>query len=165
LNEESGLQQVSVTSSGEPALVAADTQAIKRIMHRLMAPMSGWAAPGSTLRVNIQKSDAAESQGVAIHFETRNCEAAKAMQDCILFAPALQVSPKRASDYLKACLAIGDIGGTISSPPMENGYKQIHVTLPSRSGDRKLPPVPSQWLQSLSDEYEKWVLGTLEVAL
>ena len=101
---------------------------------------------------------------VAIHFETRNCEAAKAVQDCVLFAPALQVVPKRASEFLKASLAIGHIGGTISSPPMENGYKQIHVTLPGRGAGNKAISAPIQWLQDLSDEYEKWVLGTLEVA-
>lgn len=86
------------------------------------------------------------------------------MQDCVLFAPALQIVPKRASEFLKASLAIGHMGGTISSPQMENGYKRVHVTLPGRGADNKAISAPIQWLQDLSDEYEKWVLGTLEVA-
>jgi two-component system probable response regulator PhcQ len=88
------------------------------------------------------------------------------MQDCVLFTPPLHTAPKRASDYLKASLAVGHIGGTISSPPMENGYKQVHVTLPARAkaNPKKINALPQQWLQDLSDEYEKWVLGTLEMA-
>ena len=58
------------------------------------------------------------------------------MQDCVLFAPALQIVPKRASEFLKASLAIGHMGGTISLPQMENGYKRVHVTLPGRGADR-----------------------------
>jgi len=38
------------------------------------------------------------------------------------------------------------------------------VTLPARSGGQNLASAPRQWLQDLSDEYEKWVLGTLDVA-
>ena len=86
------------------------------------------------------------------------------MQDCVLFAPALQIVPKRASEFLKASLAIGHMGGTISLPQMENGYKRVHVTLPGRGADSKAISAPIRWLQDLSDEYEKWVLGTLEVA-
>ena len=49
---------------------------------------------------------------------------------------------------------------------MENGYKQIHVTLPTRAktDGKKINALPKQWLQDLSDEYEKWVLGTLDLA-
>ena len=50
----------------------------------------------------------------------------------VLFTPAMQVTPKHASDLLKAALAIGHLGGSISSPPMQNGYKQIHVILPAK---------------------------------
>jgi two-component system probable response regulator PhcQ len=76
------------------------------------------------------------------------------------------VTPPSASEFLKASLAIGHVGGTISSPPMENGFKQIHVTFPAdaASGTKDFGGIPRQWLQDLSDEYEKWVLGTLEVA-
>jgi two-component system probable response regulator PhcQ len=84
----------------------------------------------------------------------------------MLFTPPLHTASKRASDYLRASLAIGHIGGTINSPPMENGYKQIHVTLPVRPkrDDMGANALPKQWLQNLSDEYEKWVLATLDVA-
>lgn len=129
-----------------------------------MDPMSQWAAMGSTLLVNVAQESAGGD--VSIHFELRNCEPQRSMQDCVLFNPPLHTAPKRASDYLKAALAIGHIGGTMSSPPMENGYKQIHVTLPARAktSGTKINALPKQWLQDLSDEYEKWVLGTLEIA-
>ena len=164
VNHEHGSQQVNISGGSEPILIPADAQVVHGIMQRLLEPMSRWAAPGSTLQINIRKDRSDDDDSVAIHFETRNCEAAKAVQDCVLFAPALQVVPKRAAEFLKASLAIGHMGGTISSPPMENGYKQIHVTLPARSGSQNLASAPRQWLQDLSDEYEKWVLGTLDVA-
>jgi two-component system, probable response regulator PhcQ len=164
VNHEHGSQQVNIFGGSEPILIPADARVVHGIMQRLLEPMSRWAAPGSTLQVNIGKDRSGDDDCVAIHFETRNCEAAKAVQDCVLFAPALQVVPKRAAEFLKASLAIGHMGGTISSPPMENGYKQIHVTLPARSGSQNLASAPRQWLQDLSDEYEKWVLGTLDVA-
>ena len=164
VNHEHGSQQVNISGGSEPILIPADAHVVHGIMQRLLEPMSRWAAPGSTLQINIRKDRSDDDDSVAIHFETRNCEAAKAVQDCVLFAPALQVVPKRAAEFLKASLAIGHMGGTISSPPMENGYKQIHVTLPARSGGQNLASAPRQWLQDLSDEYEKWVLGTLDVA-
>ena len=164
VNHEHGSQQVNISGSSEPILIPADAHVVHGIMQRLLEPMSRWAAPGSTLQINIRKDHSDNDDSVAIHFETRNCEAAKAVQDCVLFAPALQVVPKRAAELLKASLAIGHMGGTISSPPMENGYKQIHVTLPAGSDSQKLGSAPRQWLQDLSDEYEKWVLGTLDVA-
>jgi two-component system probable response regulator PhcQ len=38
--------------------------------------------------------------------------------------------------------------------------------LPVRAkiGGKKIETVPKQWLQHLSDEYEKWILGTLDMA-
>jgi two-component system probable response regulator PhcQ len=167
VNNETGLQQIKVVGGSEPIVIPADVQFMQGIVQRLLEPMSRWVAVGSTLQVNIRKELREGEDSVAqIHFEARNCESAKAMQDCVLFAPALQVVPKRASEFLKASLAIGHMGGTISSPPMENGYKQIHVTLPGKAkrDTRMLGSFPKQWLQDLSDEYEKWVLGTLEVA-
>jgi two-component system probable response regulator PhcQ len=167
VNNETGLQQIKVVGGSEPIVIPADVQFMQGIVQRLLEPMSRWVAVGSTLQVNIRKELREGEDSVAqIHFEARNCEPAKAMQDCVLFAPALQVVPKRASEFLKASLAIGHMGGTISSPPMENGYKQIHVTLPGKAkrDTRMLGSFPKQWLQDLSDEYEKWVLGTLEVA-
>jgi len=164
VNHEHGSQQVNISGGSEPILIPADAQVVHGIMQRLLEPMSRWAAPGSTLQINIRKDRSDDDDSVGIHYETLNCEAAKAVQDCVLFAPALQVVPKRAAEFLKASLAIGHMGGTISSPPMENGYKQIHVTLPARSGGQNLASAPRQWLQDLSDEYEKWVLGTLDVA-
>ena len=105
---------------------------------------------------------------VSINFETRNCEPAKAMQDSVLFAPAMQPTSKSASDLLKACLAIGHIGGRVSSPPMQNGYKQVQVTLPARAAQEPKEHPNSVftrvWVQDLSGDYEKWVLGTLDIA-
>jgi two-component system probable response regulator PhcQ len=165
INQEQGVQQVRIRAEQPRILVAGNPAAMQGTMQRLMEPMSRWAATGSTLQVNLSQDAQHGDDAVAkIHFEARNCEPVKAMQDCALFTPALQVVPKRASDYLKATLAVGHMGGSISSPPMENGYKQVDVTLPKQPGNdgKKVGAVPKQWLQDLSDEYEKWVLGTLE---
>lgn len=167
INKDLGAKQVVINANRPQIIVSADPEAINKIITGLMDPMSQWAATGSTLLVNVsQEMDNGASGDVSIHFELRNCEPQRSMQDCVLFNPPLHTAPKRASDYLKAALAIGHIGGTISSPPMENGYKQIHVTLPTRAktSGTKINALPKQWLQDLSDEYEKWVLGTLEIA-
>jgi two-component system, probable response regulator PhcQ len=167
INRDLGAQQICIHSDQPQFVVSADPIAMKDIMERLMEPMSQWAAPGSTMQVNVRnETQDDDSTVVGIHFELRNCEPQRAMQDCVLFTPPLHTAPKRASDYLKASLAIGHIGGTISSPPMENGYKQIHVLLPTRArpDSKKINALPKQWLQDLSDEYEKWVLGTLDLA-
>ncbi|MES1179943.1 MAG: response regulator, partial [Hyphomicrobium sp.] len=167
INRELGTQQICIKSEEQQIVVSADPLALRDIMARLMEPMSQWAAPGSTMLVNVRnEAPDGEDTVVGIHFELRNCEAQRAMQDCVLFTPPLHTAPKRATDYLKASLAIGHIGGTISSPPMENGYKQVHVMLPTRTKPhgKKINALPKQWLQDLSDEYEKWVLGTLDLA-
>ncbi|HML27728.1 MAG TPA: response regulator [Hyphomicrobium sp.] len=167
INRELGAQQIYVSTDHPQMVIAADPEAIHKIMVQLMEPISLWPSSGSTVQVNI-KGDAQNSDDatVGVHFELRNCEPQRAMQDCVLFTAPLHTAPKRASDYLRATLAIGHIGGTISSPPMENGYKQVHVTLPVRAKNdgKKIDTVPKQWLQDLSDEYEKWVLGTLDIA-
>ncbi|SFV38922.1 response regulator [Hyphomicrobium facile] len=167
INRELGGLQVVIHADQPQLAVSADPAAMREIITRLMYPMSQWAAAGSVLLVNVARDTLDDDMpGVAIHFELRNCEPQRSMQDCVLFTPPLHTAPKRASDYLKASLAIGHIGGTISSPPMENGYKQIHVTLPARAKatTKKINALPQQWLQDLSEEYEKWVLGTLEMA-
>ncbi|HET6387841.1 response regulator [Hyphomicrobium sp.] len=167
INKDLGANQVVINAPPRPMIVFADPSAISEIMTRLLGPMSQWAATGSTLLVNVSQDAASgDHDDVAIHLEVRNCEPHRSMQDCVLFTAPLHTAPKRASDYLKATLAIGHMGGTISSPPMENGYKEVHVTLPTRTrpGARKINALPKQWLQDLSDEYEKWVLGTLEMA-
>ncbi|MFA5958649.1 response regulator [Hyphomicrobium sp.] len=167
INREFGAQHISVIASQPQMVVAADPAAMREILSLLMEPMSLWPASGGSVMVNITSElQDGTDPAVAIHFEIRSCEAQRAMQDCVLFTPPLHTAPKRASDYLRASLAIGHIGGTISSPPMENGHKQIHVTLPVRAkiGGKKVNTVPKQWIQDLSDEYEKWVLGTLDIA-
>jgi two-component system probable response regulator PhcQ len=167
INRELGAQQISIGTESSEMFIAADSATMREIMLQLMAPMSLWAASGSPVQVNI-KNDVRDGDDatVDVRFELRNCDPQKAMQDCVLFTPPLQSAPQRASDYLRASLGIGHIGGTISSPPMENGYKQISVTLPVRAkiNGKKIDAVPKQWLQYLSDEYEKWVLGTLDMA-
>jgi two-component system probable response regulator PhcQ len=167
INRELGAQQISIDAEDTQTLLAGDPAVFREIMSQLMEAMSLWPAAGSTLQIHIRtETQDVDSPAVAIRFELRNCEPQRAMQDCVLFTPPLASAPKRAIDYLRASLAIGHIGGTISSPPMENGYKQIHVTLPvqARADSKKIHAVPKQWLQDLSDEYEKWVLGTLDMA-
>jgi two-component system probable response regulator PhcQ len=162
INEEHGERHVRVSSEEDSIVVPASPFAIQSIMQRLMEPVSRWAAPGSTLQVNVTRN--AEGEAV-IHLETRNCEPGKALQDSVLFTPAMQATPKSASDFLKAMLAIGHLGGRVSSPPMENGYKQIHVNLPMHPTHGSQPAVfPTEWIEDLSSDYEKWVLGTLDIA-
>jgi two-component system probable response regulator PhcQ len=128
-----------------------------------MEPMRRWIAPGSTLQVEIARNADGEA---SIRFEARNCEPSRAMQDSVLFSPAFQTISKSASDLLKAFLAIGHIGGRVSSPPMQNGYKQIQVSLPARNASEHnaTTAFPKEWVQELSADYEKWVLGTLDMA-
>jgi two-component system, probable response regulator PhcQ len=167
INREFGAQQICITADRPEMVIAADPTVMNEILAQLMEPMSQWPASGSTVLVNIKSEG--EDKGtptVGIHFELRNCEPQRAVQDCALFTPPLTTASKRAANYLRASLGIGHIGGTINSPPMENGYKQIHVTLPVRAKHDavKVDALPKQWLQDLSDEYDKWVLGTLDMA-
>jgi two-component system probable response regulator PhcQ len=165
INDEYGGQNVRVHSDRETISVAASAHAMQAIMQRLMEPMRRWAAPGSTLQVNLDQRADGE---IAINLEARNCEPSKAMHDSVLFAPAMQATPKSASDLLKACLAIGHIGGRVSLPPMQNGYKQVLVTLPAHAAqqqnERPNSVFTKEWVQELSGDYEKWVLGTLDIA-
>ncbi|MFT3730553.1 MAG: hypothetical protein QM780_03875 [Hyphomicrobium sp.] len=167
VNRDFGVPQINVITEKPSMVIAADPTAMRDILLQLMEPMSSWPAQGSAVQVNVRNEVAhGDEPVVGVHFEMRNCEPQKAMLDCALFTPPLQAAPKRASDYLRATLAIGHIGGTVVSPPMQNGYKQIHVTLPVRAtaGEKRIGAMPKQWLQDLSDEYEKWVLGTLDMA-
>ncbi len=166
INRELGAQHICVNADQSEMVIDADPAAMREIMSLLMEPMSLWPAAGSTVLVNVRNESEDGTAALGIDFELRNCEPQRAMQDCVLFTPPLHVAPKRASDYLKASLAIGHIGGKISSPPMENGFKRVHVSLPVRTktDGKKIESVPKQWLQDLSDEYEKWVLGTLDIA-
>lgn len=162
INEEHGENHVRILSDAGSILVETSPFVVQSILQRLMEPASRWAAPGSTLQVNLSRNDKNEA---TIHLETRNCEPGKALQDSVLFTPAMQVTPKHASDLLKAALAIGHLGGSISSPPMENGYKQIHVNLPIKPTQHSEPAVfPAEWIEDLSGDYEKWVLGSLDIA-
>ncbi|HVX37646.1 MAG TPA: response regulator [Hyphomicrobium sp.] len=162
INEEHGQRHVRVSSDEDSIVIPASPFAIQSIMQGLMEPVSRWAAPGSTMQVNVTCNAEGEA---AIQLETRNCEPGKALQDTVLFAPAMQATPKSASDFLKAALAIGHLGGRISSPPMENGYKQIHVNLSTRPEHGSQPAVfRTEWIEDLSSDYEKWVLGTLDIA-
>lgn len=168
INRELGAQQICINADRPEMVIAADPTVMNEILAQLMEPMSQWPASGSTVLVNIRSEgdDKGTPPAVGIHFELRNCEPQRAVQDCALFTPPLTTASKRAANYLRASLGIGHIGGTINSPPMENGYKQIHVTLPVRAKQDavKVDALPKQWLQDLSDEYDKWVLGTLDMA-
>ncbi len=167
INRELGAQQICINADRPEMVIAADPAVMNDILAQLMEPMSQWPASGSTVLVNItSEGEEKGTPAVGIHFELRNCEPQRAVQDCALFTPPLTTASKRAINYLRASLGIGHIGGTINSPPMENGYKQIHVTLPVRAKHdaAKVDALPKQWLQDLSDEYDKWVLGTLDMA-
>jgi two-component system probable response regulator PhcQ len=162
INEEHGENHVRISSDTDSIVIETSPFVVQSILQRLMEPASRWAAPGSTLQVNISRNDKGDA---SIHLEMRNCEPGKALQDTVLFTPAMQVTPKSASEFLKAALAIGHLGGSISSLPMENGYKQIHVNLPVKPSRHSEPAVfPTEWIEDLSSDYEKWVLGTLDIA-
>jgi two-component system probable response regulator PhcQ len=162
INEELGERHVRVSSEDDSIAIGVNPFALQSIMQRLMEPVSRWAAPGSTVQISVTRNEEGEA---VIHLETRNCEPGKALQDAVLFTPAMQATPKSASDFLKAQLAVGHMGGRVSSPPMVNGYKQIHIYLPMRATNRdRVAVFPKEWIEDLSRDYEKWVLGTLDLA-
>jgi two-component system, probable response regulator PhcQ len=167
INQDYGSPQVNVVAPSEPVIVAGNAPFMQGILQRLVEPVSRWAAPGSTLQVSIKNDKSENGDDVAqIVLESRNCEPSRSMNDCVLFAPALTITPPRASEFLRATMAVGHIGGDIHSPPMENGFKQVHLTLPSgrNASGVMFKPVPRTWLQDLNDAYEKWVMGTLDLA-
>ena len=166
INRDAGAAQISVTAEQSTLAIDANPATMREIFYMLMEPMSTWPAAGSNVHVNVRSEGTEAGTAVGVEFELRNCEPQRSMQDSVLFTPPLHSAPKRASDYLKASLAIGHIGGMISSPPMENGLKRVHVSFPIRASSetKKIASMPKAWLQDLSDEYEKWVLGTLDMA-
>lgn len=165
LNRREDGRRISIRSGSDSILVAADQQVLGAVIDRVLEPMSRWAAAGTPLQVRISKEFADnQHSGVKIHLETQNCEPAKALADCVLHAQPLHPTPEPATEFFRAALAIGHMGGSLRAPPMENGYKQLIVMLP---GNEQRAPLfgapPRNWVQDLNDDYEKWVLGTIDM--
>lgn len=155
---------VSVRSEVDELKVPTNAAYLADIMKRLMAPMSDWAAPGSTLLVQVR--DGKDTVGGAvIDFEMRNFDAAKALEDCVLHAAPCEDVSQRSVEYLRAILAVGNMGGSVSSMPSGNGFKRIELVLPTDANDaRKKATMEASWLEDINDEYERWSLGMLDIA-
>ncbi len=80
INRDLGAQQICINSDQPQIVVSADPIAMKDIMARLMEPMSQWAAPGSTMQVNVRnETQDDDSTAVGIH---SNCEIANHKERC-----------------------------------------------------------------------------------
>ena len=159
------MMSVSVQSDVEKAIVPAEATVLNGIMTRLMRSMSEWVAPGSTLLVRVGRDGGGAKAQTVVTFEMRNFNAAKAVGDCVLHTPPHQAASEQSVEYLRAALALGHLGGSISSPPAKNGFKQVQVFLPVNSGkDSAGMSTPSDWLFDLNEEYERWTLGMYDLA-
>jgi two-component system, probable response regulator PhcQ len=162
-----GADVFTVTADDGPAVISGDRQAIRDALMSMMTSIAHWATAGSTIDIHCRpESQNGSVPAIAVQFELRDCDPRKAMQDCVLFTPPLTSAPNRALDYMTAALTIGHLGGTVSSPPMDNSCKQVRVTLPVTYGQDapEVTAMSHEWVQNLSDEYEKWILGTLDIA-
>ena len=160
------MMSVSVQSDVDKAIIPVELSVINGIMTRLMNSMSQWVAPGSTLLVRVGNSTGTSGKATTIvTFEMRNFDATKALGDCLLHTPPHHSTSEQSIEYLRAALALGHLGGSISSPPAKNGFKQVQVFLPKTASDKLgVMATPSDWLFDLNEEYERWSLGMYELA-
>ena len=156
---------VSVQKDVEKAFVAADAAVLNGIVSRLLQSMSQWTAPGSTILVRVKDAAVSGRAGTIIDFEMRNFDAAKAVSDCVLHVPPHQATPKQSVEFLRASLALGHLGGSISAPPARNGFKQVQVYLPAAQykASGKVT-TPSDWLHDLNEEFDRWSIGLYDLA-
>ena len=157
---------IKVQKSVDTAMVAGDAVVLTGIVSRLLQSIGQWTAPGSAMLVRVKDAAAEMGQpGTIIDFELRNFDAAKAVGDCVLHMPPHQATPKQSVEFLRASLALGHLGGSISSPPAQNGFKQVQVYLPAvqNSQSGKLT-TPSDWLHDLNEEFDRWSIGLYDLA-
>lgn len=160
------VMSVSVLPEVKMSVVNADATVLSGIVGRLLQSMSHWVLPGSALLVRVKDAKACGYQpGTVLEFEMRNFDAAKALGDCVLHVPPHVATPKQSVEFLRAALALGHLGGTISSPPAKNGFKQIQVYLPQTANPKTgLATTPSDWLHDLNEEFDRWSIGFYDLA-
>lgn len=161
------LMNITVHSDSDQVPLSAQTPVVSGIVEGLMKPLSQWAAPGTTVTIHIKDQRLhGASGGAVVDFEIRNFDAAKAARDSVLHAPPYQAPSDQAINFLRAALAIGHLGGTLSFPPAQNGFKQLHVVLPEQTAAHPVEAdkLPADWLLDLNDEYERWVLNSMDLA-
>ncbi|WP_072395138.1 response regulator [Hyphomicrobium sp. CS1GBMeth3] len=164
LRDAHNKMSVSVRSEVDELKVPTNAAHLADIMKRLMAPMSDWTAPGSTLLVQVRNGKD-NGGGAVIDFEMRNFDPAKALEDCVLHAAPFEDVSQRSVEYLRAILAVGHMGGSVSSMPSGNGFKRIELVLPTDANDaRQNATVDADWLEEINEEYERWSLGMLDIA-
>lgn len=166
LKRAHNIMSVSVKCEAEKVVVPAEPAVLQGIISRLIEPMSQWAATGSTLIVSVKAGEReGQNGGAVVNFEMRNFDPEKAVEACVLHTPPHQAIPERSIEFLRAMLALGHMGGTLYSPPAQNGFKQVQVVIPtsasSRVGDM---PTPTDWLLDLNEEYDRWILGMYDLA-
>ncbi len=165
LRRAHSVMAISVQSETGKSIAAIDPAALKNIMSRFMEPMSTWAAPGSVLVARVSDIGKPENPtATVVDFEMRNFDAAKAAGDSILHAPPYNMTPRIAIEYLRAALALGHLGGKVSSPPAANGFKQVQVVLPAAGAAIRTDDLSADWLDDINDEYDRWMLGMFDLA-
>jgi two-component system, probable response regulator PhcQ len=156
---------VNVQHDVDSAMVAADTAVLKGIMSRLLQSMSHWVTPGSTMQVRVRDANGSLGKpGTIVDFEMRSFDAAKAVNDCVLHVPPNQTTPKQSVEFLRASLALGHLGGSISAPPAKNGFKHVQVYLPASTASTGALTTPSDWLHDLNEEFDRWTIGLYDLA-
>lgn len=161
-----GVMSVSVLPEVKSAVVKADSAVLNGIVARLLQSMSHWASPASALLVRVKDaSKCGYPAGTVLEFEMRNFDAAKAVGDCVLHVPPHVATSQRSIEFLRAALALGHLGGSISAPPAKNGFKQILVYLPQSAHPKTgLTTTPSDWLHDLNEEFDRWSIGLYDLA-
>lgn len=160
-----GAMMISLQQDIDTATVAADAAVLSGILTRLFQSMSTWTTPGSKVTVRVKDAAPTGRAGTTIDFEIRNFDAGKAVSDCVLHVPPHQATPKQSVEFLRASLALGHLGGSISAPPAKNGFKQVQIYLPAahNTSSGKLT-TPSDWLHDLNEEFDRWSIGLYDLA-
>lgn len=157
------MMSVSVHTDERCLPVAGAPEELRDIIESMMRPICQWAAPGSTVVVQATKDKSAPDQAL-ISFEVRNVDPAKVAEHSLIHATPLEATPAAAVDYLRAVLAVGHRGGTVLSPPAQNGFKQVNVTLKAKPQAINNAYLPSDWLLDLNEESERWVMENMSLA-
>lgn len=159
------LMSISIRASTGLAPIRTHSDELRGIVSRLMAPISTWTAPGTTIQVQVKNmARQGEQGGAAITFEIRNFDAQKAAADCLIYTPPCREPSAAAVEFLRAALELGHRGGSIKSPPSRDGVKHITIMLPNDIAAVADVHVPNDWIVDLNEACEKWALSAYRIA-